>query len=603
MFGTPTIVTGVSVAMGPAAGGTATTITGAGFTGATQVDFGTTPASDFVINSDTQITATVPPGTGLANVTVIKPGINSPVNSIAQFTYVAAPVVTGINTTEGAAAGGTTVTITGTGFTDATQVNFGTTSATYVVVNSTTQITATSPAGAVGTVDVTVATPGGTSAVVSADQFSYVAMPTVTTVSPALGSTAGGTSITITGTGFTNSTIVAFGTTVVTDLVIDSATQITVTSPAGTGTSDVTVINTGGTSSVSAVDQFTYVAGPLISGVSPASGPTAGGTSVTITGAGFTGATAVYFGTTPASNFVTNSDTEITASIPPGTNTVNVTVVTPAGTSPVFSADQFTYGNAPLVTGVSSSTGPLAGGTTVTITGTNLVAPGFLTLNDPAGVNGTYITGISGNTIVGYYIDASDLDHGFVYNGSSFTTLDDPAGVKGTYVAGISGNTIVGYYTDASDLNHGFVYNGSSFTTLDDPAGASTSGTFLTGVSGDTEIGYYYEKIRSGSVYLHVPVGFEYNGSSFTTLSDAGDGTVPSGISGSTIVGTYYPGRGARDSSITDHRSPTWMTLRATVQAARSLTGSVGALSSETSRIRAVISATGFRTTDRRSRP
>ena len=96
------------------------------------------------------------------------------------------------------------MTITGTGFTGATAVDFGATAATNVTVVNDTTITADSPAGT-GTVDVTVTTPAGTSATSAADQFTYtaVAAPTVTGLSPTSGTEAGGTPVTITGTGFT----------------------------------------------------------------------------------------------------------------------------------------------------------------------------------------------------------------------------------------------------------------------------------------------------------------------------------------------------------------------------------------------------------------
>ena len=202
------------------------------------------------------------------------------------------------------------MTITGTSFTGATAVDFGTTAATDVTVVNDTTITADSPAGT-GTVDVTVTTPAGTSATSPADQFSYVAAaaPTVTGLSPASGPLVGGTLVTITGTGFTGATAVDFGTTAATNVNVVSDTTITAISPAGTGVSDVTVITPAGTSPVSPADQFTYVAAPTVSGLSPTSGPAAGGTLVTITGTGFTGATAVDFGTTAATNFTVVSET------------------------------------------------------------------------------------------------------------------------------------------------------------------------------------------------------------------------------------------------------------------------------------------------------
>jgi len=93
---------------------------------------------------------------------------------------VALPTVTGILPTGGLTAGGTSVIITGTNLTAASAVKFGSTNATGYTVNSATQITATSPAGSLGTVDVTVTTTGGTSATGSSDQFTYFTVPTAT---------------------------------------------------------------------------------------------------------------------------------------------------------------------------------------------------------------------------------------------------------------------------------------------------------------------------------------------------------------------------------------------------------------------------------------
>ena len=104
---------------------------------------------------------------------------------------------------------------------------------------------------------------------------------------------------------------------------------------------------TGGTSATSAADEFTYTSGPSVSGITPVAGPLAGGTSVTITGANFNGATAVSFGTTAATSYTVNSATSITATSPAGTGTVNITVTTPGGTSATSAADQFTYERCP----------------------------------------------------------------------------------------------------------------------------------------------------------------------------------------------------------------------------------------------------------------
>jgi hypothetical protein len=78
--------------------------------------------------------------------------------------------------------------------------------------------------------------------------------------------------------------------------------------------------------------------------VEPNHGSPSGGTTVTITGTDFTGATAVKFGAANAKVTV-NSATSITAVSPKGmgSGTVDVTVTTPAGTSPTSPADLFTY--------------------------------------------------------------------------------------------------------------------------------------------------------------------------------------------------------------------------------------------------------------------
>jgi IPT/TIG domain-containing protein len=353
-------VTGVSPSSGPAAGGTPVTIAGIGFTGATAVDFGTQAATDVTVVSATTITATSPAGSGAVDVTVVTPGGTSATSPADRFTYtasVAAPSVTGISPDTGPAAGGTLVTITGSGFTGATAVDFGTNAATNVTVVSATTITADSPAGA-GTVDVAVTTPSGTSATSPADEFTYtaVAAPTVTGITPDSGPTAGGTTVTIAGSGFTGATAIDFGTTAATGVVVVNSTTITANSPAGSGVVDVTVFTPEGTSATSSADRFTYtaavVAAPTVTGVSPDSGPTAGGTTVTIAGTGFTGATAVDFGTTAATDVVVVNGTTITAVSPAGAGVADVTVITSAGASATTPADRFTY-VAPPVTVVS----------------------------------------------------------------------------------------------------------------------------------------------------------------------------------------------------------------------------------------------------------
>ena len=95
-----------------------------------------------------------------------------------------APTVTGLNPRSGSTGGGTTVTISGCGFTGATGVAFGATAATSFTFVSDTHLTAVSPAGAAGAVDVTVSTPAGSSASGTADLYQFTPPGTYHALSP-----------------------------------------------------------------------------------------------------------------------------------------------------------------------------------------------------------------------------------------------------------------------------------------------------------------------------------------------------------------------------------------------------------------------------------
>jgi hypothetical protein len=260
-----------------------------------------------------------------------------------------APVVTGVSPSTGPAAGGTAVTVSGSSLSGGS-VSFGGTVATGVSCAAS-SCTASSPAGS-GTVNVTVTTPGGTSATASADQFTYTAAPppapVVTGVSPATGPAGGGTAVIVTGSSLSGGSV-SFGAAAATG-VSCSAGSCTATSPAGSGTVDVKVTTPGGTSATSAADKFTYQAAPpppapVVTGITPANGPAGGGTAVTVTGTGLSGGS-VSFGAAAATG-VSCSAGSCTATSPAGSGTVNVSVTTGGGTSAASAASQFTYTAAP----------------------------------------------------------------------------------------------------------------------------------------------------------------------------------------------------------------------------------------------------------------
>ncbi len=112
---------------------------------------------------------------------------------------------------------------------------------------------------------------------------------------------------------------------------------------------------------------------PAVTAVTPHNGPVAGGASVTISGSGIGNATAVHFGAAAATGLTINSSSSVTVTSPAGSGTVDVTVTTPSGTSPVNPGDRYTYQPAPTVLKLSAKGGPAAGGTVITITGTELM--------------------------------------------------------------------------------------------------------------------------------------------------------------------------------------------------------------------------------------
>jgi len=283
--------------------------------------------------------------------------------------------VTSVSPNTGSFAGGTNVVISGTGFTGATEVLFGGIAAPSFSVVDDSEITATSPSQPVGTVDVSVLTPAGGSAATSADSFTYELGPRISGISPQVSPTSGGTTVTLTGTGFTGATSVTFNGAVATNLTVVSDTQLTVTTPPqSAGGVDVTVFTPNGTDTTTL---FAYADTPVVSGISPSSGPANGGTSVYITGSGFTGANQVSFGSVGSAGLEVLSDTTMVAGVPAQAegDIVDVTVTNPAGTSATSAADQFTY-TAPVTTAtaLSPSIGGTAGGTRVTVDGTEFVA-------------------------------------------------------------------------------------------------------------------------------------------------------------------------------------------------------------------------------------
>ncbi|MDQ1426011.1 MAG: hypothetical protein QOD72_3509, partial [Acidimicrobiaceae bacterium] len=308
-----------------------------------------------------------------------------------------APTVTGVSPAAGPAAGGTAVNVTGSGFTSGTSVTFGSTPAAGVTIISPTSLKATAPPGTM-TTDVRVTNGAGTSPVSPADEFTFTYANNGYGVSLAStgGSPSVGSAITLTATANQDVGPTPYGLS-----IVDVSTGAMVTHVGSGKTASAAVnsssvathryvaqIDTKGGSPVQAVSTPAVVTwtnpppsagSPTVSTVSPISGPSGGGTKVTITGTGFATGSTVSFGTVAATGVVINSSTSLTATAPPGTLTVDVRVANGSGTSPATVADEFTYtyannGYSVSLAATASST-PVGGAVTLTATANQDVGP------------------------------------------------------------------------------------------------------------------------------------------------------------------------------------------------------------------------------------
>lgn len=362
----PPRINSVSPVSGSELGGTTVTISGRKLSGTNRILVGGTSVNFTIVNDNTVtfVTPSRPTGSVTVGVTTVA-GSDELSNA---FTYtVAGPTVTGISPSAGVDTGNSTVTITGTRFTGVTNVLFGSTPAASFVVNSQTSISAVTPAGTVGPVNVNVVTAAGPSE--STTVFTYIASTPTYTISsnPSSGIFNEGQSITwtIATSNIANGTILYWQ-------LSGNASAADFTQAVTSG--QMTVNNNQATATLTAVndlttegnEQFTFqvrsgsASGPIVAGlnatiqdtsltpapsitsITPAKGVNTGGTSVSIAGNYFSGATSVKFGTTNATGVTVVSNTAINAVTPAGTaGNVNISVTTPAGTGVLTNG--FTY--------------------------------------------------------------------------------------------------------------------------------------------------------------------------------------------------------------------------------------------------------------------
>ena len=359
-------ISAVTPNVGPESGGATVTVSGKHFTGVTTVRFGGDPGTHLDVTSDTSLTVQTPAhDTGTYRVRLIAPGRSSARTARSIYTFVTTPDVTDVDPPVGTISGGTTVTVTGDGFTDATAVRFNGVPGTDLDVQDDSNITVTTPAGTAGDARVRVIKRGSSSERSDAATFTYDATPTVTALTPSAGGIDQPSEVTIAGAGFVDVQGVSFGSVPASSYEVVSSTEIhALVDAQAAGAVDVTVETAAGTTASSSASSFTFVGTPSVNyyGLTPSSGVNTGGTVVQVQGHNFTGLTAVKLGGIDAS-FTVDSDSQITMTTPASATTgyANIEVVGPNGSATTYWA--FQYGAAPTITTISPSSGSTSGWT------------------------------------------------------------------------------------------------------------------------------------------------------------------------------------------------------------------------------------------------
>ncbi len=364
----------------PTNGSAATRVTLTGshfFTGISSVTFNGLASQSSHVVSDTSMTADAPSGVTSGPITVTGPKGSS---TSSQLFYVP-PIVTGFSPASGRA--NTNMIITGANFLGATKLWFSGTSgpfslATTPAVLSNQAMQVTVPVG-VTSGQLRVIAPAGSFTTTS----NFVVRPTIFGFSPGAGPV--GTSVTITGANFNVGTpTVRFNGTSSTSVSGVSFGQLTATVPSGATTGPISITTTDG--SHTNANNF-YLPASITSFTPTNSAP---GTTVTITGQNFLGATNVSFNGATANFTPPVINTTLQAVVPANVTTGPISVSTPAGTA---TSSRLFYA-APLITGFTPDHG--LPGTNVTITGFNFLGTTAVKFN---GLNASFIPPTSNTSI------------------------------------------------------------------------------------------------------------------------------------------------------------------------------------------------------------
>ena len=347
----PTLDT-VTPAFGAAGGGTTLTIKGTNFTPEMAISLGNKDitAQDHAltfVDSET-MTFETPPADGGTDAGIIISNPNGVAFRLAVFFYVPAPLVLSVTPDTGKPTGGILVTIVGRGFTSfnagPVTVAFAGVPATDVVVENDVKLTCINPIG-LGPANVEVTNANGVGLLKAG--FRYFPPPSVGLVTPLGGTSLGGTSITVIGTGFDNNspgpaTVTIGASAAVNVVIVDDGTITCDTPPGAPGLVPVSVSNANGAGAKA--DAFTYFELPTVTAVSPGNGSYSGGTPMTVTGSGFAanlpGTNIVMVGGAPATSVTVVNDVTITCVTPTTTSVgpVDISVTNDNGTGTLAAA-------------------------------------------------------------------------------------------------------------------------------------------------------------------------------------------------------------------------------------------------------------------------
>lgn len=432
--------------------------------------------------------------------------------SSSQSQAVSTPTISSLSPVDGPKSGGTEVTLTGTNFVTPATVTVDGMAAAGVVVDSSTSVRFTTPAGTIGAQDV-ILTTGGLTLTRSAG-FTYLAElpggPTSVsgvsrdasiTLSWAAPSNNGGSSIT--GYHIEQSRDGGINFTTVIGNTASTATTALI-SPLVNSTSyafRVAAINAIGAGAFSPLSAETIPqAPPTVSGITPGQGTDLGGTSVTITGSAFTGATSVSVGGTVVASFTVNSATQITAVTAAGVAGIgNVVVTTTSGTG--TGSALFQYLAIPTLSSVNPFYGPLAGGTTVVLTGTKLTGAiqvsfdgtnaSSFTVNSATQITAVTPAGLVGATdvVVTTAAGSATLINGFTYYAiPSIVSLSQESGpttggtsivITGANFTGTTAVTLNGVNATSYTVN-----SATQITTVTPPSVGAAAGAVAVRVTG-----------------------------------------------------------------------------------------------------------------------